>query len=130
MSINIDFSKVINKLEELNNKVGKEISDKALKEGGEVVLKALKNEVRTKLYDTGELHNSLDLGKISGSGENRKIQIGSQSNDRSVVERNYYNEYGTSSIIGQKHNKRAYQNSKDEAKKAIIKAIKEGLKSR
>lgn len=124
------FSQLEAKLEELPKKIEKDISDNALKEGGKVILEQLKHEVMINVYDTGELYESLDLGKITGKGENKKISIGSQSDDRNVVERNYYNEYGTSSILGQKHNKKAFKNGKNEAKQAIIKALKEGLKSR
>ncbi len=127
MGLEFDFSNLISKLENIEKKASKEISQKALK-AGEEVLKELKNEVRSKVYDTGELYESLDLGPIKGSGTNKKILIGSQSSDRSVVERNYYNEHGTSSIIGKKHNKRAFNNSKDKAKEAIIVSIRKDLK--
>ena len=130
MGLEVNFSSIISKLKDIEKKASREIIDNALKAGGEVVLESLKLEVAVNVYDTGELYDSLNLGEIRGAGTNKKILIGSQSNDRKVVERNYYNEYGTSSIVGKKHNKRAFQNSKKEANRAIIESIQKDLKSR
>ncbi|MDI3042744.1 HK97 gp10 family phage protein [Clostridioides difficile] len=127
MGLEVDFSKVQERLQEIGKKAGKEVSDKALKEGGGVMLEALKEEVRVNVYDTGELYNSLELGVIKGSDTNRKIEIGSQSNDREIIARNYYNEYGNSNMIGKKQNKKAFEDSKIKANEAIKESLKENL---
>ncbi len=127
MGLEFDFSRVQEKLEELGRKASKEVADKALKAGANEVLNELKEEVSSNVYDTGELYNSLGLGKIKGSGTNRKIEIGSQSDSRDIVARNFYQEYGNSSMMGKKHNKRAFENSKKRANEAIKQSLKEDL---
>lgn len=127
MGLEFDFSKVQRKLEEMGKKASKEVADKALIDGANEVLEEVKKEVSSNVYDTGELYSSLGLGPIKGSGTNRKIEIGSQSNSRDIIERNYYQEYGNSSMMGKKHNKRAFQNSKKRANEAIKKSLKENL---
>ncbi|MGL5712580.1 MAG: HK97 gp10 family phage protein [Paraclostridium sp.] len=128
MGLKVDFSKVISKLENIEKKASKEMIDEALKKGGKVVLEELKKEVRSNVYDTGELYGSLELGNIKGSGTNKKIQIGSQSDDRDIKARNYYNENGNTFMMGKKQNKKAFKNSKKEAKEAIVTSIVNNLK--
>uniref|UniRef100_UPI00257223C3 HK97 gp10 family phage protein n=1 Tax=Romboutsia ilealis TaxID=1115758 RepID=UPI00257223C3 len=46
MGLEFDFSNLISKLENIEKKASKEISEKALKAGGEEVIKEVKNKYR------------------------------------------------------------------------------------
>lgn len=127
MAIEFNSKELISKLNDLDKNLSKEIADEALTSGGNIVLESLKKEVHEKVYDTGELYKSLGLGKISGQREGRKIKIGSQSEKREIVERNYYNEYGTRFMVGKKHNEVAFKNSKKEAIKEIGNSLSKSL---
>lgn len=128
MGADVYFGNLIAKLENIEKKASKEITEKALKAGGKVMLESLKKEVKKSVYDTGELYDSLDIGPIKSGLHGKLILVGSQSDDREIIERNYYNEYGTSSINGTHHNMRAYINGYDAAKEAMIESIKQDLK--
>ena len=69
--------------------------------------------------DTEALKNSLGEIKKEGNKINRKVHLGSTSNNREIVARAYYQEYGNSNMNGKKWMKKSYYQSKDEAIKAI-----------
>ncbi|MCU5977963.1 HK97 gp10 family phage protein [Clostridioides difficile] len=128
MGITFDFSKLQQKLDSMERKAGKELVDNAIDAGGRVLVEGMKEEVRANVYDTGELYNSIGMGRKKGSGTKRSIEIGSQSNDRDVIARNFYNEYGTLRVVGKKHNKRSFNKNKKKANEAIKKSIISDLK--
>lgn len=124
MGLIFSFEEVENALSKLDRKLKNDISDKALDAGVKPVLKELDKNVPV---DTGELSDSLGEQKRTGTGAKRKVELGSTSKDRRIVERAYYQEHGHSSMIGKKWMKRSFQNSKDKALEAIGESIAKEL---
>lgn len=125
MSLDFDFKKIEKRLQTLSKKVSKQTIDKALEAGEEILLKEMRKNVPK---DTGDLHDSLDEIRKSGNGLNRKAIVGIKSDDRDIVERGYYQEYGTKLYNGKKWMKKSSQNSKSEAIQAVANSLKEDLK--
>lgn len=63
MGITFDFSKLQQKLNSMERKAGKELVDNAIDAGGRVLVEGMKEEVRANVYDTGELYNSIGMGR-------------------------------------------------------------------
>lgn len=124
MGLIFDMEKLEDALAGINKKASEQILDKALDEGAKPVLKAMDKNVP---IDTGELSDSLGEIKKEGSKTNRKIHLGSTSNDRKIVERAYYQEYGNSSMNGKKWMKKSYNKSKDEAIDVIANSLADNL---
>ena len=125
MSLDFDFKGIEKRLQTLSKKASKETIDKALEAGEEVVLDEMRKNVPK---DTWDLHNSLGELRKSGSGLNRKAIVGINSDNRDIIERGYYQEYGTKLYNGKKWMKKSSQNSKNEAIKAVADSLKEDLK--
>lgn len=123
MGMNFDFSKIISKFEELEKKSQNSMAENALNAGADILVEELKQEIASNVYDTGKLYESIGKSKITGSGANKKIEIGSQSNNTEIIARNFYQEHGNAYMIGKKHNKRAFDNSKKEANEKIKESL-------
>ena len=124
MGFEIDFSTLIDKLDEIEHKLKTEVIDNALEKGADVILKAQKEDVPV---DTGNLQNSLGKGDKTGSGTNRKITVGIENGDDESIRYGYYQEYGTSDMVGKKWMKKAWNKSVSEANKAICESLAEDL---
>ena len=124
MGFEIDFSELIDKLDEIERKLKTEVIDNALEKGANIILEAQK---KTVPVDTGNLQDSLDKGDKTGSGTNRKITIGIQNTDDESIRYGYYQEYGNSSINGRKWMKKAWNKLVSEANKAIVESLAEDL---
>ena len=124
MGLEIDFSTLIDKLDEIERKLKTEIIDNALEKGADVILESQKETVPV---DTGHLEQSLAKGKIIGSGTNKKITIGIENGDDESIRYGYYQEYGTSNMVGKKWMKKAWNKSVSEANKAIGESLAEDL---
>lgn len=125
MGFEIDFSELIDKLDEIERKLKTEIIDNALEKGADVILESQKETVPV---DTGHLEQSLGKGKISGSGTNKKITVGIEKyGDDESIRYGYYQEYGTSDMVGKKWMKKAWNKSVSEANKAIGESLAKDL---
>lgn len=124
MGFEIDFSELIDKLDEIERKLKTEIIDNALEKGADVILESQKETVPV---DTGHLEQSLGKGKISGSGTNKKITVGIENGDDESIRYGYYQEYGTSDMVGKKWMKKAWNKSVSEANKAIGESLAKDL---
>ena len=124
MGFEIDFSALIDKLDEIERKLKTEVIDNALEKGADVILKAQKEAVPV---DTGNLQGSLDKGDKTGSGTNRKITVGIENANDELIRYGYYQEYGTSDMVGKKWMKKAWNKSVSEANKVICESLAEDL---
>lgn len=120
MGLKFNMEEVEQKLLNMSRNAKNEFTDKALEEGEKPILKAMDKNVPV---DTGELSDSLGEIKKTGSGTKCKVELGSTSKDRKVIERAYYQEHGNSSMMGKKWMKRSFQESKDEATNKISEYI-------
>ena len=125
MSLDFDFKGIEKRLQTLSKKASKETIDKALEAGEEVILDEMRKNVPK---DTWDLHNSLGELRKSGSGLNRKAIVGINSDNRDIIERGYYQEYGHSRMTGKKWMKAAERQSKVDAVKAVANSLSEQLK--
>lgn len=125
MGLNVDFSKLNNKISKLANKANQKNIDKALDKGDIVLKRAMRNEVPK---DTGELKRSIGEINRKGKGTKRTSTVGINSDDREVIERGYYQEHGTKRMSGKKWMKRASKNSKDKVLEVMAKSLKEDMK--
>lgn len=116
MGLEFDFAELEDALSGISKKVSEQIIDKALDSGAKISLKAMEKNVP---IDTSALKNSLGEIKKEGNKINRKVHLGSTSNNREIVARAYYQEYGNSNMNGKKWMKKSYYQSKDEAINAI-----------
>lgn len=124
MGFEIDFGALFDRLEEIEKKASGQAIDNALEKGAEVILEAQKETVPV---DTGHLEQSLAKGKIIGSGTNKKITIGIENEYDESIRYGYYQEYGTSNMVGKKWMKKAWNKSVSEANKAIGESLAEDL---
>ena len=124
MGFEIDFSELIDKLDEIERKLKTEVIDNALEKGADIILKAQKEAVP---IDTGNLQDSLDKGDKTGSGTNRKITVGIENGNEESISYGYYQEYGTSDMIGKKWMKKAWNKSVREANRKISESLAEDL---
>lgn len=117
--------RLLSKFEELERKVQKDMADKALNKAGDIV----KGKIIPKAPElTGALKSSIEKSKIKGSGTNRKIEIGNMNADSDVKRYFYYQENGTSLMIGKKFMKQGFQDSVSDANDAIIEVLRSELK--
>ncbi|WP_262951995.1 HK97-gp10 family putative phage morphogenesis protein [Turicibacter sanguinis] len=121
----MDFRSLRGRLDTISKKVAKKTLDTALEAGGEVLVESMKTTVPV---DTGELRGSLGKIKIQGNNLERKILTGIATEDRDIIERGYYQEYGHSRMTGKKWMKAAERQSKVDAVKAVANSLSEQLK--
>ncbi len=125
MGLNLEVSRLRQKMETMNKRMAKQTLDKALESGGKVLVSAMEETVPV---DTGELKASLGKIRIEGSNQDRKILTGIATDDREVIERGYYQEHGHSTMIGKKWMKQASLRSKKQAVETMIETLQEELK--
>lgn len=118
------FNTLTSKLEEMSKKASKEATDNALNKGADVILEAQNQSVPV---DTSYLKSSLGKFDFKGTGAERKVDIGIASNSDRVVTYGYYQEYGTSSMVGKKWMKKAWEKSVKKASDAIKQSLKDDL---
>ncbi|MFI3210910.1 MAG: HK97 gp10 family phage protein [Peptostreptococcaceae bacterium] len=99
MGIKIATKDVELYLSKIADKINGNEIDQILEKSAKPILEEMDKNVPT---DTLELKGTLGVIKIEGSGTNKKMHLGSTSKDRKVVERAYYQEYGTVYMIGNK----------------------------
>ena len=124
MGLEFDFSALTNRLDSMAKKMQNSTLDKALDEGKKPVIEAMENNA---LVDTGELASSIGEIKKKGSGAGRTSVIGIDSEDRNVIERGYYAEYGTECQAAAHWMKKSFNEAKEQAKDKIIETLKEEL---
>lgn len=124
MGIEFDFSNFEKAIEDMSKKMQNKTLDKALDAGKAPVLKAMDRNVAV---DTRELKGNLGEIKKQGSGAGRQSVLGVTSKDRNIVERAYYDEYGTECQSARHWMKKSFTQAKDEAEKAIVEVLKEEL---
>ena len=121
MGLEFNFESLEQKLSELEKKVAKGVTDKALKE----VL--LREQMQQVPEDTGDLKESLIVGKISGTGAKRKVLVGIDPKKADEVKYGYYQEHGTKVMLGKKWMKKSWIDSVSRANEAIKESIVEDL---
>ena len=119
MALEFNFGDLEQKLNNLSRKVSNELTDKALKAGGDIVL----NEMNVNVpIDTGFLKSRLDT-KFKGSKVNRKVEVGILNNQDRSATYGYYQEYGTRHMTGKKWMKKSWQQSIKKASDEISKVV-------
>ena len=124
MGITFDFSDFDRGTEDMSKAVQNKTIDKALDAGAKPIVKYMDRNVAV---DTGVTKDSLGELRKEGSGTDRKILLGVTSDDRDVVERAYYDEYGTELQVARHWLKKSFEQGKKEAEEAIIAKLKEEL---
>lgn len=127
MGLEFDFNSITKRISNLDKNVQKNITKKALTNAAKITKEELKKEVELKAYDTGALYESIDISDVKSRGTKEFIYVGSISDNRKIVERLYYNEYGTDKMVGKKLLKNTAKRTKGEATDAIIETIQEEL---
>lgn len=120
MGLEINFHKVGARFEEMSKKMQRDTLDEILDEGNKPLIQEM---IINSPKDTEELAKNIGEIKKQGSGLARKSIIGINSDDRSIIERAYYNEHGTTNIVGTKWMKRSFNNSKSEVNEIVKNAI-------
>ena len=120
MGIEVNFSGLENRLNQLGKKASKELTDKALNQGAKIILKEQQKNVPV---DTGKLKESLEISKPKNSGVRKLVYIGIPNSDDKKAKYGYYQEYGTRHMVGKKWMIKSWQNSIRDANKAIKEVI-------
>jgi len=126
MGLKVDFSQLQHQLEEMPKKLSKDLTDNALKKSAIVVLAEQAIEVPK---DTHKLEHSLMIGKIKGTGTNRKVQIGINPLLYKQLQYGFYQEWGTKHFAGTHWMKRSWIKSRSLANRIIVNEIQKGLKN-
>lgn len=126
MSLQFDISQLTKKLSELEKKVQKDVAKKALLEGVEPMENALKD---ASPIDTGELRaNIKSANKIKMKKGKTTIDVGVTGDNRKIVERAYYNHYGSRSRAGtyfmDNGFKKGIKPAQEKIKEVLIKELK------
>lgn len=119
-----NFSDIENALSKLEKSVANETTDEALKAGAGIILEAQKSLVpkRERL-----LMNSLQVGKVIGTGANKKILVGIDPSKYEQCRYGFYQEYGTATMVGKKWMKGAFISSAKSANNEIAKILQKIL---
>ena len=124
MSLSFSLEEFEEAILEVGKKMSETIIDDALQEGAKPMIERMIENVPK---DSHELKNSIGVTKLDGSKINRKIHIGSDSDDREIIERSYYQEYGTKNMNGTKWISKSYNEAKKSAADEIAKHLKVNL---
>ena len=119
MALEFNFGDLEQKLNNLSRKASNELTDKALQEGGNIVLEEMNENVP---YKTGLLKSRLDT-KFKGSNINRKIDVGILNNKDRIATYGYYQEYGSRRMTGKRWMKKSWQKSIKKASDKIGEVI-------
>lgn len=124
MGLTYDFGTLLDKLEEMEKKIQKDVAINALNKGADVILKS---QIEKVPIDSGELTASLDKTNVKGNGNKAKINIGIENGDKDIIRYGYYQEYGTENMIGKKWMKSAWNEGIKEASETIKESIANDL---
>ncbi|CEK33582.1 HK97-gp10 family putative phage morphogenesis protein [Paraclostridium sordellii] len=124
MGLTYDFGTLLDKLEEMEKKIQKDVAINALNKGADVILKS---QIEKVPIDSGELTASLDKTNVKGNGNKAKINIGIENGDKDTIRYGYYQEYGTENMIGKKWMKSAWNEGIKEASETIKESIANDL---
>lgn len=126
MSLEFDMRDLTKKLGDLEKKLQKTVAKNALTEGAKPMVKSLK---KSSPVDTGELRDSIKTAnKIKTKKGRYSIDMGVTGEDRDIVARGYYQHYGSRSRAGTYWMSEGFNNSIDDARKEMIKILREELK--
>lgn len=114
--MDFDITKLEDAFSKLEKSVGNEVSEQALKAGAEIILEAQKDLVPKK---DRLLMGSLQVGRVIGSGANRKVLVGIDPAKYEQCRYGFYQEYGTARMIGKKWMYNAFNTSVKDASKEI-----------
>lgn len=99
--------------------MGKEVEEKALKKGAEIMRDALESSVPVSARTSNHARDHIVIGEI----EDGKIPIGPDKKHFYLQ----FPEFGTSKQPAQGFMERAFNDSKDEAQRAVAEVLKEEL---
>ncbi len=126
MSLQFDISQLTKKLSELEKKVQKDVAKKALLEGVEPMENALKD---ASPVDTWELRaNIKSANKIKMKKGKTTIDVGVTGDNRKIVERAYYNHYGSRSRAGTYFMDDGFKKGIKPAQEKMLEVLKKELK--
>lgn len=117
---NQDFRTLFDKLQTMDKKVSKDISQKVLKEGADEILDDMKVNVPTL---THKLQNSLEVYGVSGRGGSANVKVGVNPAKRDELRYGFYQEYGHTRMAGTHWLSRSWDTGKIKANQKI----KEGI---
>lgn len=110
---------LIAEVEKLGAK-GAKIENKALREAGEVVREAIKQEAPRK---TGTLKKSIEVSRVKNKDGTKYVEVGANKD----VFYSRFVEFGTVKMKAQPFMAPGYEKSKEKAMEEIEKNLKEGL---
>lgn len=129
MSLEFDLSELTKKLSELEKKASKKIAKKTLLAGAEPMEKSL---ISSAPEDTGELKRNIKSAKnIRTKKGNSTIDVGvtrKEGASREVIDRAYYQHYGSRSRAGTYWMNDGFKNGIKPAQEKMIEVLKEELK--
>lgn len=142
MGLEFDFSKVKTNLMTIQKNARKNVIDKSLDAGAEIILEEERKNVPVHTPNKknrragGRLKSSLGIGKKTGTDLKREVHVGIQNAQEREVVYGYYQEHGYSrggkAISGKKWMKKSFNNSIDKAnekiKDVVIKELTSGIK--
>ncbi|SCH67938.1 phage protein%2C HK97 gp10 family [uncultured Clostridium sp.] len=129
MALEFDMTHLTKKLSDMEKKVSKTITKKALLAGAEPMEKSLINSAPE---DTGELKRNIKSSKKIISKKGRSVidvgVTGKNGTPREVVERAYYNHYGARSKAPTYFMDDGFKQGIEPAKEKMIEVLKKELK--
>lgn len=142
MGLEFDFSQLKSNLLTIQKNVRKNVIDKSLDAGAEVMLEEQINNVPVHTPNKknrragGRLKASLGIGKKTGTDLNRKVHVGIQNAQEREVVYGYYQEHGYSrggkAVAGKKWMKKSFNNSikkaNEKIKDVVIEEMTAGIK--
>ncbi len=142
MGLEFDFGQIRSNLMTIQKNVRKNVIDKSLDAGAEIMLEEQQNNVPVHTPDKknrragGRLKASLGIGKKTGTDLKREVHVGIQNAQEREVVYGYYQEHGYSkggkAVSGKKWMKKSFNNSIEKASEKIkdvaMKELTSGIK--
>lgn len=142
MGLEFDFGQIRSNLMAIQKNVRKNVIDKSLDAGAEIMLEEQQNNVPVHTPDKknrragGRLKASLGIGKKTGADLKREVHVGIQNAQEREVVYGYYQEHGYSkggkAVSGKKWMKKSFNNSIEKASEKIkdvaMKELTSGIK--
>ncbi|MGL5507208.1 MAG: HK97-gp10 family putative phage morphogenesis protein [Paraclostridium sp.] len=126
MSLDYNFSALVDKLNDIDKRVKSKITKEVLLESAKPVLEAQKDIVPKG--ETENLLKSLDTGKFTTKKGQMRLHIGIVHNKDRSVTYGYYQHYGTRRMIGKYWINEAWVQSRKQAKEAMIVKLRAVIK--
>lgn len=133
MGLEFDFNQVKTNLMTIQKNIRKNVIDKSLDAGAEIILE---EEIKNVPIHTpnkknrragGRLKASLGIGEKEGTDLKRKVSVGIRDAQEREVVYGYYQEYGYSrggkAVVGKKWMKKSFNKSIKKANEAINKTV-------